>query len=41
MEELKKETKDTKTAPTFDKLLKIIKFDNDLFKCAIDENYWM
>lgn len=47
MEELKKEITSTatattvKTTPTFDKLLKFIKFDKDLFKCAIDENYWM
>jgi hypothetical protein len=46
MEELKKETTTTttstvKTTTTFDKLLHIIEFDKDIFKCAIDENYWM
>ena len=41
MEEIKKETKPITPKMTFEKLLKTIKFDNDIFKCAVDENYWM
>ena len=41
MDELKKEPTKTTENMTFKKLLKIIKFDKDIYKCAIDENYWM